>query len=57
MIALPESGHMGLGYRGNDTWRDMSEYVVHFTSGADGSDGYDAVMGILGCGLMGCVGN
>ena len=22
---------MSLGYRGNDEWRDMSEYVVHFT--------------------------
>ncbi len=24
---------MALGYRGNPAWRDMSEYVVHFTHG------------------------
>ncbi len=27
---------MALGYRGNPAWRDMSEYLVHFTRADDG---------------------
>jgi hypothetical protein len=43
---------MAFGYRGNDTWRDMSEFVVHFTSGGDDSDGYNDVIDILGSGVI-----
>jgi hypothetical protein len=43
---------MGLGYRGNDAWRDMSEYVVHFTKGADASAGYDTLLRILWSGVI-----
>lgn len=41
---------MALGYRGNPQWRDMSEYVVHFVSGDEKQDGYQAIMGILSSG-------
>lgn len=43
---------MGLGYQGNADWRDMSEYVVHFTKGSDGSDAYDTMMRILWLGAI-----
>jgi hypothetical protein len=43
---------MALGYRGNADWRDMSEYVVHFTKGADGSNGYDTLLRILWTGAI-----
>lgn len=38
---------MALGYRGNDAWRDMSEYVVHFTRGSESDDGYGSAIKIL----------
>lgn len=38
---------MALGYRGNATWRDMSEYVVHFTKEVTGRSAYDSMMMIL----------
>jgi hypothetical protein len=37
---------MPLGYRNNPDWRDMSEYVVHFTKDGDES-AYDSMMSIL----------
>ena len=43
---------MPLGYRGNAHWRDMSEYVVHFTKDTpDGQDAYRNMLSILhdGC--------
>lgn len=43
---------MVLGFRGNAAWRDMSEYLVHFTKGTDGADGYQALLGILGSGTI-----
>lgn len=39
---------MALGYRGHGDWRDMSEYVVHFTRGSDSDDGYGSAIEILG---------
>ena len=39
---------MTLGYRGHDDWRDMSEYVVHFTRGHESDDGYESSIQILG---------
>lgn len=38
---------MELGYRGNPTWRDMSEYVVHFTRDTPEQSAYDTMMSIL----------
>ena len=38
---------MALGYRGNDLWRDMSEYVVHFTKDDGKTDPYKTIMSIL----------
>lgn len=38
---------MGLGYRGNASWRDMSEYAVHFTKATDGEDAYHVMLRIL----------
>lgn len=39
---------MGLGYRGNENWRDMSEYVVHFTKDDEvGHGAYDVMLTIL----------
>lgn len=37
---------MPLGYRGNPNWRDMSEYVVHFTKDSDQS-AYNVMLSIL----------
>jgi hypothetical protein len=37
---------MVFGYRGNRNWRDMSEYVVHFTKGS-GDEPYWQMMDIL----------
>jgi hypothetical protein len=36
-----------LGYRGNSDWRDMSEYVVHFTKASGGQDAYQTMLSIL----------
>jgi hypothetical protein len=36
----------------NDTWRDMSEYVVHFTKGSMYDNGYGSVMQILSSGKV-----
>ena len=42
-----------LGYRGHPEWRDMSEYVVHFTKDLEGSDdGYWPMMSILSQGQL-----
>lgn len=41
-----------LGYRGNPTWRDMSEYAVHFTKDHEGISAYDAVLSILSSGVL-----
>jgi hypothetical protein len=38
---------MPLGYRGNEAWRDMSEYVVHFTRDSDRS-ALENMLAILG---------
>lgn len=39
--------NMALGYRGNPSWRDMSEYVVHFTKDRSEVNAYSAMMSIL----------
>jgi len=41
-----------LGYRGHATWRDMSEYAVHFTKGDGTRDAYSVMLGILGSGRL-----
>lgn len=41
-----------MGYRGHDDWRDMSDYVVHFTRAFDGVSAYDGMMGILSAGRI-----
>jgi hypothetical protein len=38
---------VSLGYRNNPDWRDMSEYVVHFTKDGEQS-AYDQMLSILG---------
>jgi hypothetical protein len=38
---------LSTGYRGNATWRDMSEYAVHFTKPAPPSDEYWVMLTIL----------
>lgn len=38
---------MPLGYRGNPSWRDMSEYVVHFTKDSSARSAYDVMLTIL----------
>ncbi len=38
---------MPLGYRGHAGWRDMSEYVVHFTKEMQDRSAYDTMMSIL----------
>jgi len=38
---------MSLGYRGNPSWRDMSDYVVHFTKDTEQNTAYDNMMSIL----------
>lgn len=43
---------MALGYRGNASWRDMSEYVVHFTKDLVGTSAYDSMLGILSEGRL-----
>jgi Putative abortive phage resistance protein AbiGi, antitoxin len=44
---------MGLGYRGNENWRDMSEYLVHFTKDDEvGHSAYDIMLMILGTGTL-----
>lgn len=43
---------MLFGYRGNKTWRDMSEYVVHFTSRCDGKPPRDVLKAILSDGQL-----
>lgn len=46
---LVELQHMSmpLGYRGNATWRDMSEYVVHFAKSSSNDSAFDVMMSIL----------
>lgn len=41
-----------LGYRGHADWRDMSEYVVHFTSANGDLTAYDVMMTILSTGRL-----
>lgn len=41
-----------LGYRGRATWRDMSEYVVHFTKDSLGQSSYQNMMTILHSGQL-----
>jgi len=41
-----------LGYRGRPTWRDMSEYVVHFTKDSPGQSAYQNMMTILHSGQL-----
>lgn len=38
---------MALGFRGHSAWRDMSEYVVHFTKDDGTADPYRTMMSIL----------
>jgi hypothetical protein len=55
-----------MSYRGHADWRDMSEYVVHFTKQTADANAYDAMLSILwsgeiearnpfGCALHDCV--
>lgn len=37
-----------MGYRGHADWRDMSEYVVHFTRDLQSGSAYNSQMSILG---------
>jgi hypothetical protein len=37
-----------LGAFGRGEWLDLSEYVVHFTKGVEGDDGYRTMLSILG---------
>lgn len=39
---------MTLGYRGHPDWRDMSEFVVHFTKASDDRCALDSLCAILG---------
>lgn len=48
--ALVQDGAMTLGFRGHDDWRDMSEYVVHFTKKSD--DALSALFQILSSGRI-----
>jgi hypothetical protein len=41
-----------MGYRGHDEWRDMSDFVVHFTRDHDGRTAYQNSLSILGCGII-----
>ena len=41
-----------MGYRGHDDWRDMSDYVVHFTKLNNGVSSYDGMLGILASGKI-----
>lgn len=38
---------MPMGYRGHTNWRDMSEYVVHFTKDTPESAAYSSMISIL----------
>lgn len=38
---------MVLGYRGHQRWRDMSDYLVHFTGGTDNATPLDNLASIL----------
>src|SRR5262245_7804519 len=45
---------MPLGYRGNASWRDMSEYVVHFTKDVgESTSAYSSMLSILSAGEIG----
>lgn len=37
-------------YRGHQHWRDMSDYIVHFTKDDGGQSAYDAMLSILATG-------
>lgn len=41
-----------MGYRGHADWRDMSEYVIHFTKSTGGVSAYNAMTGILSAGRI-----
>jgi len=43
---------MPIGYRGHVDWRDMSEYVVHFTKDEPGSSAYSSMLSILSSGKL-----
>ena len=43
---------MILGYRGNPDWRDMSEFVVHFTKASDDGSALDNLCSILADGKI-----
>jgi hypothetical protein len=38
---------LSTGYRGNATWRDMSEFAVHFTKPSPTASAYEVIMKIL----------
>ena len=39
-----------MGYRGHADWRDMSDYVVHFTKDNAGVSAYDSMISVLASG-------
>jgi hypothetical protein len=41
-----------IGYRDNAHWRDMSEYVVHFSKGEAGKTAYTSMLSILASGRL-----
>ena len=41
-----------MGYRGHDDWRDMSDYVVHFTKENEGASAYECMLAILATRLI-----
>jgi hypothetical protein len=41
-----------MGYRGNPEWRDMSDFVVHFTKDYDGRSAYQNSLSILYAGVI-----
>lgn len=41
-----------LGFRGNTSWRDMSEYTVHFTKATGQVSAFDASLAILSSGSI-----
>jgi hypothetical protein len=43
---------VAVGYRGHDDWRDMSDYVVHFTKPDGDMTSYRAMTNILATGRI-----
>jgi hypothetical protein len=41
-----------VGYRGHDDWRDMSDYLVHFTKSSEGVTAFGAMTKILAGGYI-----